>query len=31
MEEYIKGHVTKIIFQSDSGYIVGIFRIKEAI
>ena len=30
MEEYIKGHVTKIIFQSDSGYIVGIFRIKEA-
>ena len=30
MEEYIKGHVTKIILQSDSGYIVGIFRIKEA-
>ena len=30
MEEYIKGHVTKIIFQGDTGYIVGIFRVKEA-
>ena len=29
MKDYIKGHVSKIIFQSDSGYIVGIFRIKE--
>ena len=29
MESYIKGHVTKIIYQSDAGYIVGIFRIKD--
>ena len=29
MKDYIKGHVSKIIYQSDSGYIVGIFRIKE--
>ncbi len=30
MDDYIKGHVSKIIFQSDSGYVVGIFRVKEA-
>ena len=29
MEDYIKGHVSKIIFQGDSGYVVGIFRIKD--
>ncbi len=30
MDDYIKGHVTKIIFQGDTGYIVGIFRVKDA-
>ena len=30
MDDYIIGHVTKIIFQGDTGYIVGIFRVKDA-
>ena len=30
MDEYIEGHVTKIIFQSDSGFTVGLFRVKES-
>ena len=30
MNDYIKGHVSKIIYKSDSGYVVGLFRVKEA-
>ena len=28
--DYIKGKYTKSIFQSDNGYIVGLFRVKES-
>ncbi len=31
MDDCIKGHVTKIIFTSDTGYTVGIFRVKEGL
>ena len=27
--DYIKGKYTKSIFQSDNGYVVGLFRVKE--
>ncbi|MEG2322293.1 MAG: ATP-dependent RecD-like DNA helicase [Bacilli bacterium] len=30
MEEYIKGNYRKSIFKSDKGYIIGLFRVKEA-
>ena len=29
MEGYIKGQYRKSIFKSDSGYIIGIFKVKE--
>lgn len=29
MENYIKGQYRKSIFQSDAGYIIGIFKVKE--
>ena len=28
--DYIKGKLTKSIFQSDNGFIVGLFRVKES-
>ena len=30
MDEYIKGTVRKIIFRSESGYFVGLFKIKDS-
>ena len=29
METYIKGNFRKSIFQSESGYYIGIFKVKE--
>ena len=29
MKNYIKGKVRQLIFESETGYKVGIFRIKE--
>ncbi len=30
MEEYIIGNVRRIIFRSENGYIVGVFKVKDA-
>jgi len=30
MNEFIKGNVKKIIYQNDNGYLVGIFKVKDA-
>ena len=30
MESFIKGNYRKSLFQGDNGYIVGLFKIKEA-
>lgn len=30
MEEWIKGNFRKSIYQNESGYVIGIFKVKEA-
>ena len=30
MNEFIKGNVKRIIYQTDTGYMVGIFKVKES-
>lgn len=30
MEDYIIGNVKKIIYQSDNGYVVGVFKVKDS-
>ena len=30
MNDYVKGNVKKIIYQNDNGYVVGLFKVKDA-